>query len=189
MRKIILASKSERRQEILRLLPIEFTVEAIEVDEAFVENLGLFENLLELAAKKGALIAEAHPDAIVLSGDTIVEYDGNIIGKPSDLKDAKRILRMLSGTEHHVFTGMCIAIKAENVKIQFIQETKIWMKELSDEEIDKYLEIEKPLDKAGAYGIQGFAGAFVQKIEGDYFNVVGMPLNKIYEELIKLENV
>lgn len=185
-KKIVLASKSPRRKEIMELTPWEFEVDAVDIDETMDKNLGLVENLMNLAQKKAQPIANKYPDSIVIGSDTIVCVDDEILGKPKDESEARSMLQMLSGREHSVFTGVSIQIINRDVKITLCEETKVYFKNLTESEISWYIKSGEPFGKAGSYGIQGKAGLFVEKIDGDYYNVVGLPLNKLYEELNKL---
>lgn len=184
-KKIILASKSPRRKELMELTPWEFSVDAVDVDETMDESQDIEENLKELACKKALPIARKYPDDIVIGSDTIVYIDGQILGKPADTDHAKKLLKKLSGRAHSVYTGVCI-IDANDKKIKFCEKTTVVFKELTEEEIDWYVSSGEPMGKAGAYGIQGHAGLFVESIVGDYFNVVGLPINRVYEELCRI---
>lgn len=182
-REIILASKSPRRKELMALTPWEFIVDALDVDETMDESLDLEENLKELAFKKAEPIAAKYPQNIVIGSDTIVYIDGQILGKPIDTEDAKRLLRLLSGKEHSVCTGVCIIDGNTGKTVKFCESTKVVFKELTEDEINWYAQTGEPMGKAGGYGIQGQGGLFVEGISGDYYNVVGLPINRVYEVL------
>lgn len=184
-KRIILASKSPRRKELMALTPWDFIIDAADVDETMDENSDIEENLKELACRKAEPIAEKYPHDIVIGSDTIVYIDGQILGKPADEADAKRLLRLLSGRSHSVYTGVCI-MDGNGRRIKFCEKTSVVFKELTEEEIDWYVSSGEPMGKAGAYGIQGHAGLFVESIVGDYYNVVGLPLNRVYEELSRI---
>jgi len=183
--KIILASNSPRRRELLGGLGIDFTVKVIGgIDESWPhelkgEDIPLFISK-EKAAPYKAIIAK---DELVITADTIVYVDGEVLGKPADEADAKRMLRLISGRWHEVITGVTL-MTAERER-SFAVTTKVKFCNLSDSEIDYYIKNYAPMDKAGAYGIQEWIGYVgVEAIEGSYFNVVGLPVQRLYRELI-----
>jgi len=182
--KIILASKSPRRQQLLKDLGWSFTILTKDIDESFPPHLHRQEVALYLCEHKAnAFKDELIDNTIVITADTIVCLDDMIINKPDDAEDAKRMLRLLSGRKHDVFTGVCISSK-EKSKSFYIM-SSVYFKTLSDDEIDYYITNYKPFDKAGAYGIQewiGFIG--IEKIEGSYFNVMGLPIKELYETVM-----
>ena len=135
------------------------------------------------AEKKAVAVAENHKDSIVIGADTIVVAGGKILGKPADKSDACRMLSMLSGVEHNVVTGVCLV--CGDKKSTFAQVSKVKFYELTEAEIEAYVETGEPMDKAGAYGIQGKGCVLVEKIEGDYFNIVGLPVARVIKELSK----
>ena len=170
----ILASKSPRRKELLSQIIDNFEIITADVDE----NLG-FEahprtEVKYLAAKKGDAVAKDHRDAIVISSDTLVEVDGEALGKPKDKDDAFRMLKSLSGRAHNVHTG--VAVHYCGLSYCDVATTTVYFREMTDEEILDYIESGDPMDKAGSYGIQSGGGKFVEKIEGDYDTVVGLSL-------------
>lgn len=174
--KYILASMSPRRKEILESMGLEFSVEPSDVDE----NIGVSDPVLlvkELSLLKAANIASKHTgeDALIIAADTVVALKGDILGKPEDETDAKRMLEMLSGETHSVFTGYCVSDAKSGKTVSKCAETKVSFRKLTGEEIDEYIKSGEPMDKAGAYGIQGGAGKFVLSTEGEYTNVVGLP--------------
>ncbi len=182
-KKIILASQSPRRKELLKGAGFDF--------EIFVKS-GIEEETGDLKGKDAALFlanfkSEAYNDIlsndnIIITADTIVCSEGNILNKPKDFLEAQEMLKSLSGKKHEVITGVCI--KSSEKKELFAETTQVYFKELSQKEIDFYIENFKPFDKAGAYGIQEWIGYIgIEKIEGSYFNVVGLPIQKIYEKL------
>ena len=187
MRKIVLASKSPRRKEIMEMLPWAFEIDAVDTDEHMNGNQSLEENLHQLAYNKAKPIAEKYPEALVIGSDTIVYADDEILGKPKDAADAKRMLKIISTHAHYVYTGVCILNLEENICVQFSECTKVHMTPMNDAEIDYYVEEGEPFGKAGAYAIQGKGGVYVEKIEGDFYNVMGLPLNRLYKELRKLD--
>ena len=180
--KLVLASKSPRRSEILKNAGYEFTVRVADADETIPEGTKPEDAVVFLAARK-AMAVERADDEIVLGADTIVVLDNKILGKPKDREDAYNMLKSLSGRVHSVFTGVCII---ENGKsMTFAEETEVQFLSLTDEEIYGYIDTNDCYDKAGAYGIQGYASKFVKGINGDYFNVVGLPISAIFEKFLQ----
>jgi septum formation protein len=175
---LILASASPRRQELLRNAGIEFVVQAADVDEAVVPGESPETCVQRLARLKARAVFEANQGrASVLGADTIVVAGEEILGKPTDSADAARMLRMLSGREHRVITGVCLITPGATPKEDVRYETtRVAMTELTDEEIGAYISSGEPMDKAGAYAIQGGASRWIPRIEGCYFNVVGLPV-------------
>lgn len=182
-KQLILASGSPRRKEILTQVGLTFTVIKSDVEEVITKtNPG--EIVMELSAQKAQDVysrLEAPENFLVLGSDTVVAYDGNILGKPEDEEGAFAMLRMLSGKSHSVFTGVTLVSDAG--VDTFYEETKVEFYEMSDEEIRNYIKTGEPMDKAGAYGIQGKAAAFIKGISGDYYNVVGLPVAAVMHRL------
>lgn len=181
MRKIILASSSPRRRELMATAGLEFEIIVKDVDESIPEGTAPIDAAKMTAKKKALAVANEHPDSIVIGADTIVVAGEKILGKPADKADACAMLRMLSGVEHEVITGVCIVCgeKQEN----FAQVSRVKFYELTDEEIEAYVATNEPMDKAGAYGIQGRGCTLVEKIEGDYFNIVGLPVAELSRKI------
>ncbi|MCT4648092.1 MAG: Maf-like protein [Carboxylicivirga sp.] len=183
--KIILSSQSPRRQELLKHLNLSFEIRLKEdVDETFPDDMPATEVPEYLARLKANPYLEdcKNENILVITADTIVCCDGKILGKPKDRQDAMEMLRMLSGKTHEVITG--VALTANNRQHTFSVSTKVFFKVLSQQEIDFYIDEYKPFDKAGAYGIQEWIGMIgIEKIEGSYFNVVGLPVQRLYTEL------
>lgn len=181
---IILASKSPRRQQLLKDLGWEFTIFTKDIDESFPIDLKREEVALYLCEHKAKAFQDVLNDnTLVITADTIVCLDDFIINKPEDAKDAHRMLRLLSNRQHEVYTGVCISSK--NKANSFYVKSTVYFKNLTDDEIDYYITVYKPFDKAGAYGIQewiGFIG--IEKIEGSYFNVMGLPVKEVYEAVM-----
>ena len=173
MKKIILASASPRRKELLTTAGVEFEVLVSEADETIPEGTALKDAAMMTAEKKALAVAE-NRDGIVIGADTIVVIDDKILGKPKDEADAFGMLRLLSGREHEVITGVCITDGEKTEK--FAQVSKVRFYDLTDDEITAYVATKEPMDKAGAYGIQGKGCVLVESIEGDYFNIVGLPV-------------
>ena len=184
MNKIILASASPRRKELLETAGAEFEIIVADVDESVPEGTKPEDAAIMTAEKKALAVAESHKDSVVIGADTIVVAGEKILGKPTDKADARRMLSMLSGVEHKVITGVCLA--CGDKKITFAQVSKVKFYDLTDDEINAYVETGEPMDKAGAYGIQGKGCVLVEKIEGDYFNIVGLPVARVMKELNKL---
>ncbi|MDR3693552.1 Maf family nucleotide pyrophosphatase [Mucilaginibacter sp.] len=183
--KIILASKSPRRQELLTLMDIEFRVVLKEVDESYPEELTPEEIAVYIAEKKAKAFDETVTDEIVLTADTIVCVNNTILGKPENEAHAIEMLQTLSGRMHQVITGVCLLYKHRYHS--FYDVSEVFFGELSDEEIGCYVQRYKPFDKAGSYGIQERIGLIgIERINGSYTNVVGLPTEKLYRELMKL---
>lgn len=176
---IILASQSPRRQELLKLITSDFEIKVSNVDETLPDKITPKEAVMYLSKIKAELFADG--DDIVIGADTVVALDGKILGKPKSEENAKEMLRFLSGRTHSVFTGVTLA--SDKKTKTFAVETKVKFFELTNEEIDAYIKTKEPFDKAGAYGIQGYGSLLVEKIDGDYFNVVGLPVSTLAREL------
>ena len=183
--KIILASKSPRRRQLLDGLNIPFEVVIHEVEEVFPDGLPMEEIPVYLAKLKAEpFTEELSHDALVITADTIVWIDGKVLGKPNDYEHAAEMLRQLSGKKHVVVTGVCLTSREKQVS--FSASTDVYFKDLTDSEIDYYLENYRPYDKAGSYGVQEWIGYIaITRIEGSYFNVMGLPVQRLYEELRK----
>ncbi len=179
--KLVLASKSPRRSEILKNAGIDFTVRVADADETIPDGTKPQDAVVFLAARK-AMAVERAEDELVLGADTVVVLDDKILGKPKDKDEAYKMIKSLSGRVHSVFTGVCAI--GNGISVTFAEETKVNFMPLIDEEIYTYINTDEPYDKAGAYGIQGLASKFIRGIEGDYFNVVGLPVSRIYEKII-----
>lgn len=185
-KKIVLATKSPRRQQLLQSLGIKFTVETKDVDENFSPDIKREEVALYLAKKKSDAFKDvkAIKENIVITADTIVVLGNEVINKPTDRQDAIRILQKLSGNMHEVFTGVCIS--SSDKEELFFERSEVYFKKLSLEEIEYYIDNFKPFDKAGAYGIQDWFGlTAIEKINGSFYNVMGLPTKKLYEALQK----
>ena len=177
--KIVLASGSPRRAEILKSVGWEFTKDVPDIDESELPGETPEAYVQRLAKIKGKTVAARHSSELVLAADTTVVIDGAIIGKPVDLMDARRMLKLLSGRRHDVLTGVAV-VKNGTVQVA-MQRTRVKFAELTDAEINFLAEMGDPLDKAGAYAVQAQAALFIERIEGDYWNVVGLPINLVYE--------
>ena len=182
--KLILASNSPRRKELLGGLGIPFEVRVLQgIDESYPETVPT-DKIAEFIATNKAKAYEVAADEILITADTVVIVDDEILGKPSDADDASQMLRKLSGKSHHVITG--VSLKSYDKQKTFSVDTEVTFKTLSESEIDYYVTRYKPFDKAGAYGIQEWIGYIgVTSLRGSYFNVVGFPVQRIYDELCK----
>lgn len=187
--KLILASGSPRRAEILTSIGWEFTKDSADIDETEFKGETPEDYVQRLAREKAEIVAAKYENAIVLGADTTVVINNQIIGKPLDFADAKRMIKMLSGNWHEVLTGVAL-VKITNYELQItnvgIQQTRVKFAEMNDEEIDFLVKFGEPLDKAGGYAVQAQAALFIEKIEGDYWNVVGLPINLVYGLVKKL---
>ncbi len=177
---VILASQSPRRRELLGLFRIPFEVKVADIDESMDANAEAASEVARVSRLKATAV-ECGADEVVIAADTIVVCDGKILGKPRDAADAHRMLRSLSGHTHQVMTGMTVAC-GQNV-ISSTEITDVTFRELSDKEIDAYIATGEPMDKAGAYGIQGGAALFCEGLQGDYYNVMGLPVCRLFEIL------
>ncbi|MCL5970723.1 MAG: Maf family protein [Patescibacteria group bacterium] len=184
-RKIILASKSPRRKELLERIGLKFEIKVSNFDEDSIPFSDPTEYVEKISQSKAKDVAKDLKDAIIIAADTTIVLDGKIIGKPTSAENAKKILQQLSGRDHLVITGFTILDSKSNVLITKSVKSTVFFKELSEQEIDVYVATGEPLDKAGAYGVQEKAGIFLDRIEGDFFNVVGLPILAVYEELKK----
>jgi len=175
--RVILASASPRRKELLANLVSEFEVIPSEAEETFFSK-DPKEIVCGLSKEKAQWVADRNRDAIVIGSDTMVFCDGAPMGKPANIEEARRMLRMLSGRVHQVYTG--VTVIAPNGICTDAECTDVWFAEMTEEEIEAYLATKDSLDKAGAYGVQGYASRYIRKIDGDYFNVVGLPIRLTY---------
>ena len=174
---LILASSSPRRNELLKMAGYEFSVAPAEVSENYLRGTPPMQIVEQLATRKAKASAKDHPLDAVLAADTLVVYKGRILGKPKDEADAKAMLKLLAGNVHQVYTGYCIIC---GTKLTCGHEcTSVEFYALREEEIDAYIATGEPLDKAGAYGIQGRGALLVKRIDGDFYNVMGLPIGKI----------
>lgn len=179
MKKIILASNSPRRQELLQQIGFDFEIHSRDFDESIDESLHVNEVSKYLAIKKNDQYRNVLSDELIITADTVVIVNDQILNKPIDAEEAKWMLLMLSNRKHEVMTGVCISSKEK--KISFDDTTEVSFKELSENEIDFYVNKFKPFDKAGAYGIQEWIGMIgIISIKGSYYNVMGLPVNKVY---------
>ena len=181
MKELILASQSPRRRELLAKCTERFTVEAADIEETMDPQKPLPEEIQKLAKAKAAAVFAKHPEALVLGSDTIVVLDGEVLGKPRDTEDAVRMLKELSGRTHQVLTGVCLL--GPGFCKTDVSVSHVTFAPMSEDEIRAYAETGDPLDKAGAYGIQGIAARYITGIEGDYYAIMGLPVHLVYELL------
>ena len=180
---VILASGSPRRRELLSLFGIPFTVAAADIDERMNPENPPYEEVARVSKRKAMAVSRGEDD-VVIAADTIVVCQGRVLGKPRDEEEAKQMLRLLSGRDHQVMTG-CTVLRGERSET-FTQVTNLHFRELGEHEIEKYVRSGEPMDKAGAYGIQGGAALFCRGLEGDYYNVMGLPVCRLGQALQRL---
>ena len=185
--KLILASASPRRAEVLRDAGFEFEVQPARVNESRLPNEAVEAYVLRVATAKADAIAQANlsdgTPAIVIAADTVVLAGQQILPKPKDAEDARRMLRLLSASTHEVVTGLFVIRAYDGISFTHVERTRVEFNRLSETDIDSYIQTKEPFDKAGAYGIQGIGGRFVRRIDGCYFNVMGLPLSRLWEIL------
>ena len=183
MKTIILASASPRRKELLEKIGLKFEVEPSNYEENISSELGPHELAKSLSLEKAKLIAKNHKNALVIAADTFIVLEGAILGKPRTETEARKMLGTISGRQHSVITGFTIIDTETNKALSKSVETRVYIRKLTSTEIAAYVESKEPLDKAGAYAIQGLGSVIVEKIEGDYFNVIGLPLSALAQSL------
>lgn len=182
-RKLILASGSSRRKELLEQIGLEFVVLPSQCEEV-ITSTKPEQVVQELALQKARDVAAGQTEGIVLGSDTVVAYDGKILGKPATKEEAIEMLTMLQGNTHQVYTGVAL-VDCENLEKPkvFYEKTSVMVYPMTEAEIQSYVDSGDPMDKAGSYGIQGAFGAYIKGIQGDYYNVVGLPIGRVYQEL------
>ncbi|MBI4289497.1 MAG: septum formation inhibitor Maf [Chloroflexi bacterium] len=183
MKTIILASASPRRKQLLEQIGLKFMVEPSNYDEQVDSELEPRQLAMSLSLKKAELVAKSHRDALVIAADTFVVLEGKILGKPQTETAARKMLEAISGKQHSVITGFTIIDTASHKVLSRAVTTEVYIRELTSSEIDAYVKSKEPLDKAGAYAIQGLGSVIAEKIAGDYSNVVGLPLSALAESL------
>ena len=190
-KKIILASKSPRRKELLSEMGITFDIYSKEIEEHLDPDVEPARAVEKLAEEKAQAVFDECLDAIVIGADTVVAVDGEIMGKPKDPADAARMIHRIQGRDHEVLTGVAVILKKGEVEttINFAETTRVHVFPMTEEEIQAYASSKEPMDKAGAYGIQGLFAAYVSGIEGDYNNVVGLPVGRLYQEVKAIADV
>lgn len=188
MKKIILASTSPRRKELLSILKIPFSIEESNYDEDMTIKLSPQELVKFLSLEKAKAVAKQHKDnVVIIAADTIVALDKRVLGKPKSKEEAREMIKFINGKNHSIFTGLAIIDTETNIIFSDYRETKVFFKNISDKDIESYLKTDGYMDKAGAYSIQGLAAIFVEKIDGDFYSAMGLPINFIAEILEKID--
>ena len=181
-KEIILASKSPRRIEILKMIGLDFDITPSKLYEKIKINLSGKSFSEYWSKKKSKLISNQYPDSLVIGADTIVIFKNQILGKPQDKNDSKNMLKMLSGNMHQVITGVTLICKNKQISKSFSESTKVFVRKIPNDEIDFYINNYNTSDKAGSYGIQEWFSIWIEKINGCYYNVMGLPISKFYKE-------
>jgi septum formation protein len=187
--KLILASTSPRRIEMLQLIGLDIVVLPSGIDETFRHRETPRDHVLRLSEEKALAVARSHPDDWVLGADTIVIIAGEILGKPGSVAEAKEMLEKLSGREHEVFTGFSIVRQNKGILIREVVESSVLFREITSDEMDWYTGLEEPYDKAGAYAVQGIGAFFIREIRGSYTNVMGLPLCEVVDALKRVSAI
>lgn len=182
-KRIILASMSPRRKALLEILGIPFTIVVSDFEEELTNNKNPQQLVEELSLGKAKAVCQKETNAIIIAADTIVVCNNQVLGKPKSKDDAKRMLQLLSNTTHQIITGMTIMDTDTKQTLTRSETARVFMRQITEEEIDTYISTGEPLDKAGAYGIQEKGAIFVKKVEGDFFNIVGLPLYTLAQSL------
>ena len=185
MLNLVLASQSPRRKELLAILGLPFSVVPSSIEEIPAAGETPEEFVVRVAREKGMEVASRVSHSVILSADTVVTLDGEILGKPRSTQDAVRMLKKLSGRDHWVYTAVCVVNQVKGETLEAMDRTRVWFSQLDETQILDYIARENVLDKAGAYAIQGYAGIYITKIEGNYFNVMGLPLPLVHELLCR----
>ncbi len=183
MKTIILASGSPRRKELLEIIGLKFKVEPSNYEEDIKSGVEPHEIAQRISLEKAKVVASKHKNAIVIAADSLIVFGGQTLGKPHTENEARKMLETLNGKSHSVITGFSIIDTGKNKMLSKSIETKVYVRKLTLPEINTYVKSKEPLDKAGAYAIQGLGAVIVEKIEGDYFNVMGLPLSALTEAL------
>lgn len=183
MKQIILASKSPRRKQILEMAGFSFKIIVADIDESIDINNDLAQEIEKLSFLKALKVFSDNKDSIVIGADTIVVVDNEVLGKPKDKEDAYRMLKKLQNNKHYVITG--VTILANDKSETFSNVSEVYFNPISDEKIKEYIETNEPMDKAGAYAIQGIGAKFIRKINGDFYSIMGLPLSDVYSRIQK----
>lgn len=181
MKRLVLASGSPRRKELLASLGYPFEVIVSDIEEVVDNSLEVKEIVKSLALQKATAVFNENKDAVVIGSDTVVACQGKILGKPHSKQECKEMMELLRNREHSVITG--VAILYDDKVVNFADESKVYFDDISDEEIAEYVEMKEPYDKAGGYAIQGWAGKFISRIDGSYYTIVGLPTSSLYKAL------
>ena len=185
--KIILASQSPRRAEILRMIGVSFKVESSNINEEINQKIKQNEIPINLSKAKAEKISHKYPDKIIIGADTVVVFNKKIFGKPKDKNESKKMLKVLSGNCHEVITGVTIMNEKLGIVKTFSETTKVFVQKIPTKQIEFYVNNYNTLDKAGSYGIQEWFSVWIKKINGCYYNVMGLPASKLYRHLVKIE--
>jgi septum formation protein len=185
---LVLASSSPRRRDLLNVLSVPFTVVPASIEETPLPAEDPERYAVRVAREKGVEVASRISHSVVLSADTVVTIDGEILGKPADETDAVRMLQKLSGRRHAVYTAVCLIDQPHTRMLQEVDRTDVWFDPITDSQIRDYVRRESVMDKAGAYAIQGYAGVYIPRIEGNYFNVMGLPLPLVHKLLCRISS-
>lgn len=177
MNKVVLASKSPRRKQIMEMLNIPFEIIVADIDEKINPDNELRSEIENVSFLKALKVFNDNKDAVVVGADTIVVVNNEVLGKPKNEEDAKRMLKLLQGNMHHVITG--VTILSNNESETFSNVSEVYFIPLTDEEIEEYIKTKEPMDKAGAYAIQGIGAKFIKKINGDFYSIMGLPLSEL----------
>lgn len=183
MNKVILASGSPRRKELLSSLDIPFEVMASDIDESIDINANLVDEIENLSFKKALAVFKDHKDKIVIGADTIVVYQNEVLGKPQTEKKAKEMLMNIQGDWHEVITGVTIISSKQSETFSVV--SNVYFYPMTVEEINYYISTKEPLDKAGAYAIQGIGSRYIKEIKGDYYSIMGLPIGELYHRIVK----
>jgi septum formation protein len=183
---IVLGSKSSRRKELLGLMGYAFIVDGVDADEIITKYRSSIDYAKQVALRKGNLVSKKYPLDLVICADTIVVVDDKILNKPVNKEEARQMINLISNRSHYVLTG--VYIKYLDYEKTFVEKTKVEIDDINDDEIEKYINSPEPYDKAGGYAIQGIFAKHIKAINGDYYNVMGLPINKLYQEIKKIEN-
>ncbi len=186
MRKIVLASSSPRRKDLLEHIGLSFDIVSSDFNESSVVEKTPKKTVEKLSLEKAMAIAPKYKDAVIIGADTIVVLKDKILGKPKDKKDAKHTLKMLSGTTHSIITAFTLIDTKTGRTITRSVASRVTMRKISDKQIDNYIKTGEPMDKAGSYAVQGYGSLLIERIEGNYFGIVGLPLNILRNELYKM---
>lgn len=187
--KIILASKSPRRAEILKMIKVDFKVAPSNITEEIDKNIDQNETAIDISKAKAEAISNKYPKDLIISADTIVVFNEEIFGKPKDINESKNMLKTLSGNSHKVITGVTIMNKRLGILKTFSEVTEVVVQKIPLEKIEYYINNFNTLDKAGSYGIQDWFSIWIKKINGCYYNVMGLPISKLYKYLIEAEKL
>lgn len=188
--KIILASASPRRKSLMDVLGLDYEIKISGCEEKVDSNANVEDIVMSLSLQKAQAVAkETDKDCVVIGADTVVSYQNEILGKPKDKHDAIKMLKLLSGNTHSVYTGFTIISTSDNITVTDYEKSNVTFKNLTDKEITDYVNTNDPMDKAGAYSIQGIASSFVEFLDGDYNNVVGLPIYKLSKYLYNSFNI